>query len=267
MSRVYQLCNISVPQVLSSDAVVKLGQNSAAIGKSITKLWSTGVAKVGSMKVSMDSRTSVQMPNPPPHEAQEVLGRLSDELSNKERGKEQRDLLGSLGKFITPTYPSQPAAWKQGGFVSENPADDLVKTGTLGLRALVYFTKRYTHKATQMMESQKQCTSSHYPFAIVGVNLTLMLADVFCLKERKFEGRVAPFWMIFEHDLEEEAFFEIFSILFMHIDFLWVSRKATRKEFGDIIKSTKNSLLLVLDKGPSSLSDLVALSKKNNLIH
>lgn len=257
--------------MLSSDAVLKLGQNSAALGKSITKLWSTGVAKVGSLKVGIENHNmsaTTSSPNPPPQEAQAVLGRLSDELVNKQHGAtEQRELLVRLGQFITPSYPSQPAAWKQGGFVSDNPMNDLAKTGTLGLRALVYLTTRYSHKAAQMMESQKHCTPNHYPFAIVGVNLTLMLADVFALKERKFEQRVAPFWLIFENDLEEEAFFEIFSILFMHIDFLWVSKKATRKDFGEIIKSAKNSLLLVLDKGPSSLSHLLVLFSKSGLVH
>jgi len=251
---------------MSSDAVVKLGQNSAALGKSITKLWSTGVAKVGHLKSGMVAQPT-QVPSAPSQEAMESLGKLYDELMDKGQGSEYRAHLMKLGKFITPSYPSQPAAWKQGGFVSEDPTNDLTKSGALGLKAIVYFVTRYTVKAKQMMESQKACTSSHYPFAIVGVNLTLMLCDVFSLKEKKYEGKVGAFWRIFDNDLDEEAFFEIFSVLFIHIDHLWISKKATRKDFGDIIKSTKTSFLLVLDKGPNSLNELLTLCSKNGLVH
>jgi hypothetical protein len=254
-------------EVMSSDTVQKMGQTSAALGKSITKLWSSGVSKVGNMKAGMDTTRTSQPPIPPPPEARVVLEGLFNDLTTSinTSNPEHKELIRKLGSFISPDL--KVTAWKRGGFVNENPVTDLAKTGILGLRALVYFSERYTHKATAMMEAQRPCTANHYPFAIVGVNLTLMLADVLSLKERKYEGRVASFWMIFENDLEEEAFFEIFSVAMMHIDFLWTSRKATRKEFGEIIKSTKASLVEVLEKGPSSMSDLLGIATKNGLVH
>mmetsp|Transcript_47291 Transcript_47291/g.60761 ORF Transcript_47291/g.60761 Transcript_47291/m.60761 type:complete len:397 (+) Transcript_47291:89-1279(+) len=255
-----------IEEVMSSEAVQKIGQKSIAVGKSITKLWSTGVAKVGNIKSNMEHRVP-QAAVVPPSEALTVLRSLSTDFTTKiTPTPENKDLLKKLGSFINPASPTSPQ-WKRGGFISESPVNEFAKTGVLGLKSLVYFTERYTHKATTMMEAQRPCTSSHYPFAIVGINLTMMLADVLSLKERKFETREGVFWMVFEHDLEEEAFFEIFSIAMMHIDHLWVTRKATRKEFGEIIKSTKSSLIEVLEKGPSSLSDLLLLSTKSGLVH
>ena len=57
-----------------------------------------------------------------------------------------------------------------------------------------------------MIKNQSKRSSNNYPFAAVGVNLTLLLGELTMLRNQAFECSAAPFWGIFEHP---GGFFEV----------------------------------------------------------
>ena len=97
-----------------------------------------------------------------------------------------------------------------------------------------------------------QNLKSKYPFAIVGVNVTLLLADVLKLSNMGFLGIRATYWELFEDD---EAYYEIFSYCFMAMDTIWRQRKAVRADFGKITGEIKEKMKVILSRGPKSIRD------------
>lgn len=61
-------------------------------------------------------------------------------------------------------------------------------------------------QAVDMIKAQSKRASHNYPFAAVGVNLTLLLGELALLRDRAFEVNAASFWGVFEHP---GAFFEV----------------------------------------------------------
>jgi hypothetical protein len=57
-----------------------------------------------------------------------------------------------------------------------------------------------------MIEKNKQNMKSNYPFAIVGVNLCLLLIDLLNLRDQKYLSAQAGYWEIFE---DKSSFFEV----------------------------------------------------------
>ena len=98
----------------------------------------------------------------------------------------------------------------------------------------------------------------NYPFAIVGVNLCLLLIDLLHLRDQNYLSIQAGYWQVFEDKL---SFFEVFyykhvsstnkflftnhlctknvlkiyCMLFFHIDHQWSERNLVRAQFGDLI--------------------------------
>lgn len=126
------------------------------------------------------------------------------------------------------------------------------------MEALTYFADIYQHKATSIIQEQRPNTDKHYPFGVVAVNLTLMLADVIELRERKFSTSERPYWEIFRRRAAAEpdevgsvpavgrdagggergggvdAFLELFSLAFRILDHEWHTRRANRKGFSQV---------------------------------
>mmetsp|Transcript_49984 Transcript_49984/g.92964 ORF Transcript_49984/g.92964 Transcript_49984/m.92964 type:complete len:452 (-) Transcript_49984:177-1532(-) len=292
-------------QVMASDAAVKIGQKSVAVGKVVGKLFSSGLSAVvnsaGNASASSSSSrggggkppTVARVPGPG---ARDVLERLSADLGTRFDGcqtPQHADLAtrlwaalvvhiptsssGQTHQAHSPPPPPPPPAesfvsqeWKNRcGFVSDDAlGGDMGKTGVLALKALVYFTDTYNRKALRMATANSASVAANYPFGIVAVNLTLMLVDVLGLRQRRFLGMPpAAHWGVFEHDIEDSAFNELFCLGFGHIDFLWRDRKATRADFGAIIKQTKSDLQELLAAGPVDLEDLLQRANRAGLVH
>lgn len=140
--------------------------------------------------------------------------------------------------------------WKSCGWQKEHPSHDLKISGLLALNSLTYFGEVYREISQQMIKENRENTKQNYPYAIVGVNLTLLLADLFAVKDNEFLSKQAGYWTLFD---EPEAFYEIFSLSFMHIDILWRQKQAVRSQFGAIIGETKSLLTRILTRQPTSL--------------
>lgn len=75
--------------------------------------------------------------------------------------------------------------WKQCGWQKTHPSHDLKSSGLLALRSLVYFGERYGTVSQKMINANRANTKRYYPFAIVAVNLTLLLGEIFSLRDKE----------------------------------------------------------------------------------
>ena len=73
--------------------------------------------------------------------------------------------------------------WKLAGWQKEDPVADLKNSGLLALHSLIYLGETYPAAAQQMLINHQANKKNNYPFAIVGVNLTLLLAELFKLRD------------------------------------------------------------------------------------
>jgi uncharacterized membrane protein (DUF485 family) len=63
-----------------------------------------------------------------------------------------------------------------------------------------------------MVASQKENIKSHYPFAVVGINMTLMLSEVLGIREKRFQDRQEANSGFFEMFEDKHAFYEVCSV-------------------------------------------------------
>jgi hypothetical protein len=85
-------------------------------------------------------------------------------------------------------FPDRPfarhsAVWKQAGWQKDDPIADLKNSGLLALHCMVYLGENYPERALQMLQAQMPNKKDNYPYAIVGVNVTLLLAELFRLRD------------------------------------------------------------------------------------
>lgn len=125
-----------------------------------------------------------------------------------------------------------------------------------------------------MLIANKDNIKTNYPFAIVCVNLTLLLIDALSVRDSKYlsvQGiplliplthsltyvlSQVGFWEIFE---DPNAFYELFSFCFIQVDASWRRRKAVRSEFGSVIGDVNTKLVQTLKNSPKKLSQFYDL--------
>jgi hypothetical protein len=188
--------------------------------------------------------------------AEENLSHLSEDLASSFTDSNP-DHMTALRELWTGIFPNDAAfmrvsaKWKEAGFQTHDPVADLKTSGLLAVRAMAYMMKIHPLRSQDMLQRNKENTKLKYPFAIVGVNITLLLAEVLNLRDQKYLSAQANYWETFE---SPAAFFEIFSMVFVHIDIEWTSTKASRSDFAKIIGQAKLLVGTVLGKAPRSLS-------------
>jgi hypothetical protein len=84
-----------------------------------------------------------------------------------------------------PSVLRHCATWKLAGWQKEDPTADLKNSGLLALHSMIYLGETYPEQALQMLRANQANRKNNYPFAIVGVNLTLLLAELFKLRDPK----------------------------------------------------------------------------------
>lgn len=198
--------------------------------------------------------------------AAENLGKLSDDFSTppSHEDVEHSTLLESIWTVV---FPDQPLAapsprWKDLGFQTEDPFEELRRGGVLALRAMAYVMCTYSDRMRAVVQQQKPKTKHNYPFAVVCSNTAMMLADVLKLKDQRFLSAQAGYWQLFEDD---RGFFELYSICLMYIDQLWISTNATRSEFGSIITQAKTLAQQLLAADPTSVPQLRQLAREHQV--
>lgn len=135
--------------------------------------------------------------------------------------------------------------WTELGFQNTDPRTDFRDGGELALRCLVYLAETDSDAFFRYIEARR------YPVSVVGVNLTLMLAEIFTLSaEGPWEPRA--FWHLFENP---RTFYASFVIAFASFDRKWTEKDATLERFGEVLRATRDGIIRVADQGPGSLGD------------
>ncbi|GAB9463191.1 Kinase a-anchor protein [Globisporangium polare] len=153
--------------------------------------------------------------------------------------------------------------WSRLGFQRPDPTTDFRAGGMLSLRCLVYFASHYTEQAVKMVTSQVPGSHENtYPWGPAGINITCMLARLFW----KFDGQVvrerALNWPLFA---DSEAFYKVFSEVFVLFDFLWKQMNANYGGFSLVIQATTERVLDVLDEAKGDLQAVLVELRAQSL--
>jgi hypothetical protein len=84
-----------------------------------------------------------------------------------------------------PNFERVSDKWKEAGWQKPDPIADLKASGVLALRAMSYFGQKYPEKSQSMLHRNKANIKTNYPYAVVGVNITLLLAELLNLRDNK----------------------------------------------------------------------------------
>eukprot|EP00428_Durinskia_dybowskii_P074935 CAMPEP_0170403724 /NCGR_PEP_ID=MMETSP0117_2-20130122/26252_1 /TAXON_ID=400756 /ORGANISM="Durinskia baltica, Strain CSIRO CS-38" /LENGTH=364 /DNA_ID=CAMNT_0010660695 /DNA_START=216 /DNA_END=1310 /DNA_ORIENTATION=- len=168
-------------------------------------------------------------------------------------------LLQRLWEVLFPDRPFQrtSATWKLAGWQKEDPIADLKNSGLLAIHCMIYLGDVYPEHTQHMIQTHMPNKKNNYPFAIVGVNVTLLLADLLKLRDAQLPTSREPYGPLFA---DPYAFSEIFCLCFMHIDAVWMEKNAVRTDFGKIIGELKAFLVVVLGRGPKTMEEFRAVA-------
>ena len=154
--------------------------NIGTVQKGAASIWSTVLKLQQSMSVN----------EPLSDRAEENLCHLSEEVSASfiESDAVHISLLSNLWEVLFPDegpFQRNSPVWKDAGFQKSDPVADLKASGVLSIRAMTYLGVKYPLKAQSMLNANKLNTKANYPFAIVGINITLLLVDLLNLRDQK----------------------------------------------------------------------------------
>ena len=175
--------------------------NLGAVQKGAASIWST-VRKI---------QQSMSANEPLSDTAEENLSHLSEDVSTSfsEADPVHASLLSNLWEVLFPAegpFQRNSPVWRDAGFQKTDPVSDLKASGVLSIRAMTYLGVKYPLKAQSMLQANKINTKTNYPFAVVGINITLLLAELLNLRDQRYLSTSAGYWGTFEDD---SAFFEV----------------------------------------------------------
>jgi hypothetical protein len=165
--------------------------------KGITSLWKTVKATASTVmektSASLSSSSSSSTYSSP-------LSKLTELISTDfdPQNPFHIHLLSELWSFqIQPlcneSFPSQDPSdgsfssshWKLAGWQNLNPVKDLKTTGLLALQSANYFGSHYNEENHRLLIENRSNIKTNYPVAIVVVNLSLLLIEMFSLRDHK----------------------------------------------------------------------------------
>lgn len=170
--------------VKSSTQNINLNLNLNTVKSGASSIWNKVKATAAQLQqqaanVSTDAATAKL--------ANEMLALLAKDVNTTYSDASQFHVQ-VLERLWNVQFPGQPferlsATWKLAGWQKEDPVADLKNSGLLALHSMIYLGETYPEAAQQMLQSNQANKKNNYPFAIVGVNLTLLLAELFKLRD------------------------------------------------------------------------------------
>lgn len=194
----------------------------------------------------------------------ENLHSISQNLSETFEETKHAPLLVELWSilFLGKSFERNSTTWKSAGYQQTDPVLDFKATGVLSVYCLLYFGKLHPGKLKEIVDGNKANIKTNYPVAIVSIHITMLLAELFHIRDEKFLNVEANYWEMF---YVETAFQDVFNAMFLHIDYTWRSRNAVRTEFGKIIGETKGLVEKILKKGPCSIDDFRYIAQNEDM--
>lgn len=150
------------------------------VQKGAASIWST-VRKI---------QQSMSVNEPLSDLAEENLSHLSEDISTSftESDAIHVSLLSNLWEVLFPNegpFQRNSTVWREAGFQKNDPVSDLKASGVLSIRAMTYLGVKYPLKAQSMLQANKINTKTNYPFAVVGINITLLLSELLNLRDQR----------------------------------------------------------------------------------
>ncbi|ETV70580.1 hypothetical protein, variant [Aphanomyces astaci] len=160
-------------------------------------------------------------------------------------------------------FQRKGSGWRDIGFSTDNPADDIRATGELGLECLVFFVENYPGEARMMNNRQLG-----YPFVKAAVAVTRVLMEIFHVVQLdgsrgSYPVRDTLYWQLLDSDL---SLFRLFAFCFLMFDELFCDHVATTKALpltmcppstvAKLADVGKEKLLATLRRAPAHLTDL-----------
>ncbi|CAK7341677.1 unnamed protein product [Dovyalis caffra] len=158
---------------------------------------------------------------------------------------EHQDALKQLWRLAYPDreLPSlKSELWKDMGWQGSDPSTDFRGGGFISLENLIFFAKKYPDSFQRLLHKRDGTRAEwEYPFAVAGINISFMLAQMLDLQTGKPStlAGVRFLELLAEDDM---AFDNLYCIAFQMMDAQWLAKRASYMEFNDVLKSTRTQL-------------------------
>lgn len=158
--------------------------NMQSVAKGATSLWNTVKATASHIQQSIAVKTSMLS-----DASEENLANLSEDLASVFSESRHSNLLKELWRVMFPDrqFERNSLIWREAGWQQQDPVTDLKASGILAVRTMTFMCRTFPERSQDMLTRNKANIKANYPFAIVGINLTLLLADLIGLKDQKYE--------------------------------------------------------------------------------
>ncbi|CAH8362158.1 unnamed protein product [Eruca vesicaria subsp. sativa] len=177
---------------------------------------------------------------------------------------EHQDALRQLWRLAYPQRelpPLKSELWKEMGWQGTDPSTDFRGGGYISLENLIFFAKTYPESFQRLLHKQDGTRAEwEYPFAVAGINISFMLAQMLDLQSGK-PSTVAGIRFLEFLEEDEMAFDNLYCIAFQMMDAQWLAKRASYMEFNEVLKSTRTQLERELAlEDVSSIRDLPAFN-------
>ncbi|KAK9684165.1 hypothetical protein RND81_10G190900 [Saponaria officinalis] len=175
---------------------------------------------------------------------------------------EHQDALKRLWRLAFPNRelpPLKSELWKEMGWQGTDPSTDFRGGGYISLENLIYFAEKYPESFQSLLHKvDGQRAEWEYPFAVAGINISFMLAQMLDLQSGK-PSSTAGVRFLELLAVEEMAFDNLYCIAFQMMDAQWLAKRASYMEFNEVLKSTRLQLERELElEDISGIKDLPA---------
>ncbi|CAL1361969.1 unnamed protein product [Linum trigynum] len=158
---------------------------------------------------------------------------------------EHQDALKQLWRLAYPDrlLPSlKSELWKEMGWQGCDPSTDFRGGGYISLENLIFFATKYPISFQRLLHKiDGKRAEWEYPFAVAGINISFMLAQMLDLQKGKPSTAAGiRFLELLAHD--ELAFDNLYCVAFKMMDAQWLAKRASYMEFNDVMKSTRTQL-------------------------
>ncbi|GMY19997.1 ELMO domain-containing protein B [Fagus crenata] len=158
---------------------------------------------------------------------------------------EHQDALKQLWRLAYPDreLPSlKSELWKEMGWQGSDPSTDFRGGGFISLENLIFFAQRYPESFQRLLHKQDGTRAEwEYPFAVAGINISFMLAQMLDLQSGK-PTSLAGIRFLELLGEDEMAFDDLYCVAFQMMDAQWLAKRASYMEFNDVLKSTRTQL-------------------------